>query len=265
MSFTRSLVVLSILLFIGLFFTSAHMFLNAGSTPVTPLAANLTLTSGQVIVPEVEEDIQKENRDSFIATMKHELGKRASTIVVPAPVVTEMVDDSDTTEANESHVVQNRKIVWCDATILESQFLATWPTNVEVVEREGARLVVDTTTVQATASGTIPTPVTFMQFALHPVLRTEPSCLTNNYVGFTEDGRLIHNNDVILYQAYGPDTLIGYAFDGHPIYGLPDDASTLDECAGVETSAGYEYHIRADENFILGCFMSEPQSPRFDD
>jgi len=66
--------------------------------------------------------------------------------------------------------------------------------------------------------------------------------------------------------------LLGYALDGFPIYGPVSDASSLDECNGIEENGEYQYHVRDTDqvdssltycngsnpynnwNYILGCF-----------
>lgn len=46
-------------------------------------------------------------------------------------------------------------------------------------------------------------------------------------------------------EAPSSDTLLGYAFDGFPIYGPLSDASVLDDCNGITNSDGsYQYHVR---------------------
>jgi len=68
------------------------------------------------------------------------------------------------------------------------------------------------------------------------------------------------------------DTLLGYAFDGFPIYGPLSDSSNLDACNGIEINGKYQYHVVATNevneginycngnnaannwNYILGCY-----------
>jgi len=39
------------------------------------------------------------------------------------------------------------------------------------------------------------------------------------------------------------DTLLGYAFDGFPIYGPLSESSKLDECNGRTKNGKYMYHV----------------------
>eukprot|EP01135_Chromosphaera_perkinsii_P003460 Nk52_evm29s243 gene=Nk52_evmTU29s243 len=57
--------------------------------------------------------------------------------------------------------------------------------------------------------------------------------------------------------------LIGWAFDGHPIYGpytdggeLPND---LDACNGrTHSTKGYIYHVTPEAPYVIGCYRSAP-------
>lgn len=259
MSFTRHLIIGSALLLIGLFVTGAQLFLHAGSTPAVNLAVNLPLAAGEILDPEAAVAAVTPDRGSFITAMKQALSERITLSVAAVDESAVELENNKPTADNEGASTSTKRTVfWCDATVLEAQFAAAWPSRVSVLEREGARVVVNDDAVPAPAAGTVTAPLTLMQFALVPPLRSEPACLTSGYVGVTADGRLIHNNDVILYQTYGANTLVGYAFDGNPIYGSVD-GSSLDSCGGQKTANGYQYNLRSGENFILGCFMSEPQ------
>lgn len=93
-------------------------------------------------------------------------------------------------------------------------------------------------------------------------LRTAPqaskSCIATDVVGIALDGSLIRNNEHTLYQVFGEGTLIGYALDGFPIYGLSTRSG--DECGGVNMAAGYGYVLSADRAGVLGCFSGAPIS-----
>lgn len=62
----------------------------------------------------------------------------------------------------------------------------------------------------------------------------------------------------------GDDAIIGWAFDGFPIYGdnNPDGStivsSTLDVCNGqADAKFGYRYHTSHDAPYILQCLVGE--------
>lgn len=245
-----------LLSFFGL---SRLFFETAGSTP---MMIGAVIVSDTESAPGAVAVTTEPDRAGFIATMRDAIVARKDAFIsqgIPVdtePAVSKDRDELDgATEADGESVTEEVIVRWCDATVLESQFVASWPTTgVSVQAREGARVVV--VEPQVATSSEPRSPVTLMQFPLVPTKRAEPACLTHAYIGVTQDGRLIHNNDVILYQSYGPTELIGYAFDGHPIYGAT--SAEVDECGGVVTT-GYGYHVSAERNFILGCFMSEPQ------
>lgn len=82
-------------------------------------------------------------------------------------------------------------------------------------------------------------------------------CVPTDVIGIANNGTLIRNNQVVGYGVFEPDTLIGYALDGFPIYGrLP--ASQLDVCGGRITPGGYQYHIATERADIIRCFVASP-------
>ena len=261
---SRNLAVFALACLLLGFFGIGRLFLfeTAGSTP---------MMIGSVIVADTESNVS--SAVALADDIDREANLRAMRAALEAADVRIMsgqsgsgindamlsdrlalANDNAPTE-EESAESQAIEITWCDATVLESQFVAAWPSSgVSVRETEGARMVV-VERPSLTATGT-PTIETIMQFPRAPRQQAEPACLTHAYIGVTPDGRLIHNNDVILYAGYGPTELVGFAFDGHPIYGGVE--AETDQCGGVETG-GYSYHVDPDREFILGCFISEPQ------
>lgn len=62
--------------------------------------------------------------------------------------------------------------------------------------------------------------------------------------------------------------LIGYAFDGHPIYGPHDKGgkapTDLDECNGHwDAERGYHYHVTEGFPYILGAYRGVPERANF--
>ncbi len=92
-------------------------------------------------------------------------------------------------------------------------------------------------------------------------LRTSPlaakSCLETDVVGIAFDGSLIRNNEQALYKIFDSETLIGYALDGFPIYGL-NSLLVTDDCGGVLVSDEYRYYLSPEREGVLGCFSAEP-------
>jgi len=85
-----------------------------------------------------------------------------------------------------------------------------------------------------------------------------PSCVSSDVVGVAKDGSLIRNNEASLYGVFGPETLVGYALDGFPIYGTA--AIQTDVCGGAVIGGQYRYQISADRPVILNCFAGTPAS-----
>ena len=83
-------------------------------------------------------------------------------------------------------------------------------------------------------------------------------CIASDVIGVATDGSLIRNNEVGLYGVFGGGTLIGYALDGHPLYG--DGDIETDVCGGATVSGRYGYYLNSESTVIIGCFVAQPSS-----
>jgi hypothetical protein len=83
------------------------------------------------------------------------------------------------------------------------------------------------------------------------------NCLPSDVVGIATNGLLMRNNQFNIYSIFGSETLIGYALDGYPIYGLTKSDS-VDECGGTQVGEGYHYYLTNDRQSILRCFRAQP-------
>lgn len=247
MRFTRNFLLLAALLVIVSGIGASSLWLQRLAA-VAPGSFEGELTPGAVVAVAEEKAL---DRNSLIASLRALLPDNRPREEVAIPKPTEEPVTASTTE--EETV---REISWCDATVLESAIAARWPASLEVVVEEGARIarVPGVVSTDPLVPSVPPQPV--LQLPLYGASGAE-NCLTHAYVGVTPSGRLIHNNDVILYTTYSAADLVGYALDGNPIYG-PNPDVTLDACGGVATAAGYQYHVRTDEPFILACFSGDP-------
>lgn len=267
MTATKKLVLL--LIFVGVVLISL-LFVSLRDTEQVAIVEKINLLAGndfegEAAVAEAEPEF---DRAQFIKEMREAVLARHSVASVPVAMTT----DSDMATAREEleEAAQSteavlvdgpREVRWCDATLLESRFLGAWPqTPVTVSDAEGA-LVISTAVVVpvGTTTATKTMVETLAQFPHSPAALAEPACLMHAYVGVTVDGRLIHNNDTILFAAKTAGEQIGYAFDGNPIYGMATDEAGLDACGGHEVAGEYRYQLRSGEDFILGCFVAEPQ------
>lgn len=247
---------------------ASHQVESVVTDPVDMAMAFATSDSFDTEVVSVGDE-EEFDRDSFVAKMREAVLERESDTesVASFEIISELTEDrlamADLAEAETNVVLKEpeesaeRSVRWCDATVLETRFLASWPKeNVSLVTTEGARVVLATVMIPNASSTPGAQEVTLAQFPLVPPLQVEPTCLLHSYVGVALDGRLIHNSDTLLYHGKSADELIGYAFDGNPIYGT-DTEDEFDECGGNLTPTGYRYQLRADEDFILGCFVSQ--------
>lgn len=140
-----------------------------------------------------------------------------------------------------------------------SHLLAEWPLSglsLEVVE--GARLV-EATIQSSVATGTSAEVYTLVALPIGQPMAGYSTCSTP-IVGVTPLGRPLKNGDAAYYQSAAANSLIGYAFDGLPIYGAVADEASLDVCGGQLTANGYAYHVRSGKPNLVDCFVASPQT-----
>lgn len=124
--------------------------------------------------------------------------------------------------------------------------------NIKFSVTEGARILYREGGVEM-ASGTI------LQLPINSFKGQKEVCLTNDIVGIALDGSLMRNDEDQLYKIFSGETLIGYALDGFPIYGMNNDVVT-DSCGGITQNGSYRYYLNKDRDGILGCFSGSPVS-----
>lgn len=192
-----------------------------------------------------------EDRATYIAAMREKLA-RGEGKISGAPVVLA----SEISTPSPAEPVTSRSVMLCSASASMDRVLMNWePSSTVIRTVEGARVVVHEVPGQEGEAEATAEPL--LQLAMRHARAAHDSCLPSQVVGVGVDGTLILNGDAPRFQSMVHDRLIGYALDGFPIYGVaPGD--TLDSCGGTDTGAGYQYHIRADEDFVLGCFAAAP-------
>ena len=143
----------------------------------------------------------------------------------------------------------------------------TWPLEGVTLQLIGASRVVKqvaaTEPVHTTASGTVAAPVTTAERTLltlpaYPTKTVAPGCIDSEIIGVTTSGSLLFNGDAILYKNTPAGTLIGYARDGFPIYGV--SGGEHDQCGGEDTPASYRYSLAPGATKFLSCFSAQPSS-----
>lgn len=205
---------------------------------------------------EVNENDERANR---LAEMKSKIAASGD-LSFSAPVTEaseEVVATLETTEPEQSAPIS------CDNY---STYNGVWPNNAKLAEVEGARIAFTESEVEkeimpATASssavmGTEVVKNVLLQLSLYPFPQAKSTCLASDVIGIAQEGSLIRNDEAGLYSVFGSDTLIGFALDGFPIYGLSDESG--DVCGGRMVNGRYVYYLSKDREVIINCFKGLP-------
>lgn len=137
----------------------------------------------------------------------------------------------------------------------------SWPTApVKLSVAEGTRLVTipDPGAPAAVSASGTPSETILAQLPIRQWPTARPSCLPSDVVGIAQDGSLIRNDELALYQIFGADTVIGYALDGFPIHGA--SSRPTDRCGGAIVNGQYGYYLSTERPVVLGCFSAPPTS-----
>jgi len=199
------------------------------------------------------------DRPSRLASLRNKI----AALVLDTPIEAEVTVLPE--EIVKEEVVVPGAILHCPRyTTIAPAWVATG-LRFEVVE--GARLVYREVAalpvVSENASGTSQAALASNhEIVLQLPLRSAPlltkTCIATDVVGIALDGSLIRNNEHTLYQVFGADSLIGYALDGFPIYGVRSQPT--DVCGGSSVSGEYRYYLSTEREGVLGCFGGEPVS-----
>lgn len=225
------------------------------------VAESVSLTPG-VETGEVISASETLDRMATIQRLQSKLAAGEG-IIASAPPVFTSVDESVATSASSTLVTTGivAEALVC-ATSNES-LLRAWPTSgVVVTEMEGARLaqyVARIETLAGTSTETVVSTTTLLVLPIAVQFSQSQQCVSD-IVGISPNGTLLLN-DARLYANAAPNKLLGYAFDGFPIYGPASESVTLDNCGGLDTGFAYQYHVRPGEPTLLGCFSGLVQNP----
>lgn len=192
------------------------------------------------------------SRSEHLADMRRKVADSGSLVFsAPETVTTETTDVDIVIEANDPSKAVAQK---CPGY---SVYSVPWsPQGVVIEQSEGARIVYRTDD-QLVAGSTTISRSALLQLPMYPV-RSESTCLSSDVVGVAHDGSLIRNTEVGLYGVFGEQTLIGYALDGFPIYGVSDRVT--DECGGTLVAGEYHYYLSDGRESVLNCFAAKPTS-----
>jgi len=233
---------------------------SAGDSLFSKTSAPL-LEKGVTLATVVETDFGQENkeentdnntfsREENLKNMRAKIANNANLLkeAESSPLLIPKETKKDKTEESEENNSVSGKIKTCSEQIkLGSSWVASGISFNEV----GAVREVIKTDLNTGAEKTV---------AWLPAFKSSggaENCLNSSVVGIALDGSLIRNNENSLYSIFSKETLLGYARDGFPIYGLNNTAK-LDTCGGVMEGGQYRYYLSAERDGVLGCFSAAP-------
>lgn len=234
--------------------TSLNQFLSS------PAALNDELRPSNDVIEEYTVAINhsETSRDATIAALKDKIAKNNSVIKAPESIVAVTEEDSSVEEETVSE-----DILLC--TEFRTISSVAWvPQDTYWQQVEGARILyerpfVENKITSTTSSTSVPVnDIARLQLPIISLPVSNPSCIETDVVGIALDGSLIRNTEASLYSVFGAETIIGYALDGFPIYGLGDERS--DKCGGRIVSGQYRYELSSERENVINCYASTPQS-----
>ena len=196
---------------------------------------------------EIEESVVPAYDERVAALKKRiaSLGKTEVAAVAPeeVPVVPEAPAATADVKENRCPNYHALQTVWS-------------PYGVKFEEVEGARLVYRenaSSTPLANSNREI-----LAQLPVRSIPLASQTCIATDVVGIATDGSLISNTEIGMYKIFGSETLIGYALDGFPIYGL--SSAKTDICGGSMASGQYRYQLTSNRDVMINCFAGSPIS-----
>ncbi|HMO78276.1 MAG TPA: hypothetical protein PKA42_01820 [Candidatus Paceibacterota bacterium] len=247
-----------------LLFLLAIMFFSVGgvswsksNSDLVPQQANLISSleessSETIIYQAVLPESKSDQRPSRLAALQ---GKIAQLFSDGESSKEKVREETITATAPEPVVSSNEgEIILCPSYARAN---ISWNSaNIGFVVNEGARILYRKQSPNAEndiASSTIlQLPINFF----HSNIKT---CLNNDVVGIALEGSLMRNEEDNIYKIFGGETLLGYALDGFPIYGLDNNVVT-DNCGGANVQGSYRYYLNDKRDGIIGCFSGSPIS-----
>lgn len=212
--------------------------------------------SAEIILPE------SVSRESKLAEMKRKIAESGE-VSISAPVDEEMGIEEEVVAEVVSEESLQGELINCPSY---STYAGAWsPDGVKFELSGGVRLVYrdvvsEPKTVSASTSSSstesLINRLVLIELPIYPIV--SKSCIPTDVIGIANDGSLIRNNEAGLYGVFGPQTQIGFALDGYPIYGLSNN--TQDECGGEIVGGQYGYYLSSERETVLNCFTGRPSS-----
>jgi hypothetical protein len=257
---------LSVLIFLvlGATYTGVRDVRDIAFSMLPPFDADLEGDTLPVAAPDTTLD-----RSAIIARLRERIARGDGYREDAPPAVTTFVEDvaSSTDETilvdaptmEENNTGMPRSVTYCGGSAAPFSLSGAEIGSVETVG--GVRVLFGyAAAASSTATTTPPRPIV----GTLPVATSRAavdSCLPDLLIGIRRDGAgwvPLTNEQARAFAQFSSDALIGYARDGFPIYGPRTDGQSLDRCGGLVVNGQYQYHIRADELFILGCYAGTP-------
>lgn len=198
-------------------------------------------------------ETSKIDREANLASLRRKIAEGEGLVavtLVEEVAVDEVVDTNIV--SNPEGIVSTTSLQICTGYALYDGYWS--PQNISFELAEGARVVyrlIESVVGTSTVSGK----EVLLQLPASPVFGGG-HCLASDVIGIAQDGSLIKNDEVALYGVFGEHTLIGYALDGFPIYGV--SGVSTDTCGGVVAAGEYRYYLSDDRETVLNCFSATP-------
>ena len=200
------------------------------------------------------------DRGSVVERLRNQIADADLILREPEPV--------ETSAENAGAIVGTTTVGTQTCVVDAADLLAvvSWPTDAQVREQAGVIQVFTTETVHSTTTEVVG--MTTMEVATTTVVTNvmwsvprqlgpgEATCDATNYIGVAADGELLRNDEVAAYAATPTDTLVGYARDGVPIYGVY--TGELDQCGGYQHPTGYRYSLTPFSTEFINCYSHTP-------
>lgn len=249
--------------FVLLLLSLVMIALAVGITSVSALSSSISsfgtyVTDSIGIEREYSAEVPSEpdTREERIATLRAKIAERLDARAPEAvpPQVTEPVLTDTVATTTPPSVASVELCSWYSPSAV------VWvPNLIQQENREGMRVYYEAgpETIDPNTGLPIPSEVVRARIPLRTGPGGATACLASDVIGVAIDGSLIRNNETALYTVFGGDTLIGYALDGFPIYGVTSGV-TPDQCGGVMVGGAYRYVLAADRPGLITCFSGPP-------
>ncbi len=195
------------------------------------------------------------DREERLEIMREKVAKVDIDENLASVVVATISEDDEDKESSNDMGEMNGEIKKC---VNYSNVQPVWsPAGLKFEVVEGARVFYREIPSLTNSTGTLPVRENVLQLPLRSGSLGVSQCLDHSVVGVALDGSLINNEDYTAYKIFSAETLIGYALDGFPIYGLNASVKT-DSCGGVLEGGQYRYYLSDKREGMIGCFAGEP-------